>query len=303
MNLPQKPVAWAIRLTQILQAIQKATGENFYPIRIQDIACDISKQFFPEAPLTQITADSFSQNFEGMLRKVPQKPNQWGIIYNQDIRSSGRKNYTLCHEFGHYLLHRTALPDGIQCSRENMFGWQSEDGKREAEANEFAAYMLMPRNLFEDQMKGSPLNLHLMQHVADHFDVSVTAALLRWITFTDKRAMIVVTKDGFVDWARSSESLFKSGIYLKPKQQIIELPAASLAAQKNKFFDNESGEAFDAGVWPFNEAVKEMTILADSYDMTISLLLFDDYAPHRIFEDAPPEEDAFDHFNRASFRK
>lgn len=50
------------------------------------------------------------------------------------------------------------------------------------------------------------------------------------------------------------------------------------------------------GVWPFKEKIKEMTLLADNYDMTISLLLFDDHAPFRQFDEVA--EDTFDHFNK-----
>ncbi len=302
MTLPKTPVAWAIRLSQILQHVQATTGENLYPIRVQDIACDISRQFFPEAPITQISGETFSTKFEGMLRPVPQSNGQWGIIYNDAIKSRGRINFTLAHELGHYLLHRAALADGIQCSRHDMMGWNTEYGQREAEANQFASYLLMPRNLFEAQMNGETLSLHLMQHVADHFDVSITAAILKWIEFTNKRAMLIVARDGFVDWARSSENLFKSGVFLKPKQENIELPALSLAARKDKFFDNESGVQHKTGIWPFREDVQEMTLLADSYDMTISLLLFDDQAPFRNFEEEPDEEDTFDRFNKQNTR-
>lgn len=43
-------------------------------------------------------------------------------------------------------------------------------------------------------------------------------------------------------------------------------------------------------------------MLADSYDMTISLLLFDDQAPFRNFEEDPDEEDTFDRFNKQNAR-
>ena len=300
MNLPKTAAGWAIKLSQLLQHIQTTTGESMYPIKVQEIACEVSKQFFPSEPITHVSAGSMSSNFDGMMMPVPQGNGQWGIIYNDAIRSRGRVNFTLAHEFGHYLLHRSALAEGIKCGRNDMMGWDVAYGQMEAEANEFASYLLMPRNLFEEQMKGNALNLHLIQNVADYFDVSVTAALLKWITFTEKRAMMVITRDGYVDWARSSDKLFKSGVFLKPKQETIELPQQSLAARKDKFFDNEAGTDHAIGVWPFKEGVREMTILADSYDMTISLLLFDDDAPARDFGEEAEEEDTFDRFTRFS---
>lgn len=152
MILPNNPAAWAIKLSKLLQHIQTSTRESMYPIRVQDIACDISKHFFPEEPIIHLRAESFSTQFDGMMR--PLQNGQWGIIYNNAIKSRGRINFTLAHEFGHYLLHREALTNGIQCGRNDMMGWESAYGRMEAEANEFASYLLMPRNLFEDQIKG-----------------------------------------------------------------------------------------------------------------------------------------------------
>lgn len=290
MNLPNTPVDWAIKLTKILQAVEAAGGGKFYPVQIKDIACDLSKQFFPDTPLTLITGESFSDKFEGMLRPVPLATGQWGIIYNDAIKSRGRINFTLAHEFGHYLLHRATLENGIQCSREAMFDWDSEYGRREAEANQFASYLLMPRNLFENQLGTNPITLHLFKHIADYFEVSTTAAILKWLEFTNKRAMLVVAKDGFVDWCRCSENLLKSGVYLRPKESPIELPSQSLAAQKNTMFDNETGIHHKKNIWPFKEEVTEMTLIADTYEMTISLLLFDDKRPYEVLDEIDSED-------------
>lgn len=46
-TLPTTPAAWAIRLSKILQHFQDTTGESMYPIKVQEIACEVSKQFFP----------------------------------------------------------------------------------------------------------------------------------------------------------------------------------------------------------------------------------------------------------------
>lgn len=160
-----------------------------------------------------------------------------------------------------------------------MFRWNSEHGQREAEANEFASYLLMPRNLFEKEMLGEDLSLHLLQHVADYLNVSLTAAILKWLTFTTTRAMLVVGKDGFIDWVWSSEPLRKSGVYLQPKKQPIEIPTQSLAVKNDPGFDNRSGITHEPGVWPFKEPVREMTVHAGTYDMTITGLKTGNWRP------------------------
>jgi Zn-dependent peptidase ImmA (M78 family) len=333
MSLPTKAPAWANHITILLQTIQKTTGNSMYPIKIKDIIFDLSRSFFPDAPITKITGENFGNGFEGMLLRVSQSKNEWGIIYNTAIKSSGRINFTLAHEFGHYLLHRMALKDGnIKCTRQDMFEWNSEYGQREAEANEFASYLLMPRNLFENIIKKEPISLHLLQEAAanefasyllmprnlfeniikkepislhllqeaaDYFNVSLTAAILKWLQFTDKRAMLVVGVDGFVKWCWSSKKLYKSGVFLQPKKQAIELPAQSIAMLKDKSINSKKGIIHPSGFLGFNEEAHEMSLIADSYDMTISLLIFPDDAPNKwIQQDEEPElMDSFEKFS------
>lgn len=298
MALPNTPVAWAIKISNLLQAIQAGTGEPMYPVNVQEVAMHISEHFFPEAPISKISGEAFNGNFEGALIQVPGTKHSWGIAYNTAIKSSGRVNFTLAHEFGHYLLHRDVLKDGIQCSRRDMMRWNVEHNRREAEANEFASYLLMPRNFFEIEMRKGALSLNLLQQVADYFDVSLTATILKWLSFTTERAMLVVGRDGFVDWVWSSENLRKSGVYLQPKKEPIELPAQSIAAQNNFEGDSIEGIHHKAGVWPFEEDVREMTVHADTYDMTITLLVFPKHGSRQFNrdEEEPEPFDSYDNF-------
>lgn len=300
MKLPHSPIGWSIRITEILQAVEKATGQCLYPVRVQDIAMDLSRNLFPDAPLTRITGENLGDRFEGMLLRVPSSSNEWGIIYNTEIKSSGRINFTLAHEFGHYLLHRAELENGqINCSRQDMLDWDSEHRRREAQANEFASYLLMPRNMFEQQIGKQEISLHLMQDVADRFNVSLTAALLKWLQLTSKRAMLIIGNNGFVKWTRSSDALYKSGVYLQSKKEPIELPQESLALSRDSSIDAKAGITHKLGAWPhFRENVHEMTVHADTYESTITLLLFPDDPPQRWREpDEEPELiDTYDKF-------
>ena len=108
-----------------------------------------------------------------------------------------------------------AHPDGLQCTNRNMADWDGARNKIEAEANTFASYLLMPLDDFRAQIKGRAIDIDVMTELADRYAVSLTAAILKWMTITDKRAMIVVGKEGFIDWAWSSEPLIRSGHLLR----------------------------------------------------------------------------------------
>ena len=111
-------------------------------------------------------------------------------------------------------------------------------------------------------------------HLSDRYEVSITAAILKWLGITDKWAMIVVSKDGFIDWAWGSKRLFKSGIYYRARQETVPLPKLSLAARRDPSIDAEIGFVHPKGVWVGNEEVREMTVFAAKSDMTITLLLY-----------------------------
>lgn len=282
MKLPSSPQQWAIHLTRLLNAFTAVHGLPRFPIQIVDVAFEFSKHAFPDAPLTAFEGIKTSKNFEGALFKKPDKENEWGIFYNDRIENSGRKNFTLAHEFGHYLLHRTIRPEGLECSSRSMLDWDSEHGQIEAEANTFASYFLMPLDDFRAQIKGEKPSMDLMCHLADRYEVSLSAAILKWLDICEKRAMIVFGRDGYIDWAWSSKELLSSGIFYRSRSgPPIELPTMSLAARQDPMIDNRIGILHPKGVWQGHEEVHEMTILGKKGDMTVSLLLYPDDPPNR----------------------
>lgn len=297
--MPTTPQGWAIRLTQILSLHQAAHGLPRFPVDVAALAQDFSRQVFPDAPISMVGGLNLSKGVEGMLMPHPNGSGEWGIIYNESIRSAGRRNFTLAHELGHYLLHRRAHPGGLQCTNRNMADWDGARNRIEAEANTFASYLLMPLDDFRAQIKGRAIDIDMMTELADRYAVSLTAAILKWLTVTDKRAMIVVGKEGFIDWAWSSQPLLRSGIFYAARQTVIELPARSLAAREVDADTGRHGERHEPGVWLGNEFVHEMTVFSLSNEMTISLLTYPDRAPSR-WEAAEleeePTEDTFERF-------
>lgn len=298
--MPTTPQGWAFRLTQILSLHQAAHGLPRFPVDVAALAQDFSRLVFPDAPISMVGGLNLSKGVEGMLMPNPNGSGEWGIIYNESVRSVGRRNFTLAHELGHYLLHRRDHPGGLQCTNRNMADWDGARNRIEAEANTFASYLLMPLDDFRAQIKGRAIDIDVMTELADRYAVSLTAAILKWMTITDKRAMIVVGKEGFIDWAWSSHPLLRSGIFYAARQSVIELPPGSLAAREVDGDTGRHGERHEPGVWLGNEPVHEMTVFSPSNEMmTISLLIYPDRASSR-WESAEleeePTEDTFDKF-------
>tara|TARA_R110002049_G_scaffold138614_6_gene298806 strand:+ start:10551 stop:11360 length:810 start_codon:yes stop_codon:yes gene_type:complete len=267
------PQKWAFQLTHILNAY--ATDQERFPVDVKALAKEFSHHKYPDDPITKIKGASLPR-FDGGLFKAPGGRNEWGIIYNDSMRSKGRINYTLAHEFGHYLLHRLDYPDGIECGEQDMVRWDSAYGRIEHEANVFAANLLMPLDDYRQQIDPKTIiDLDMIGHCADRYEVSLMAAILRWLEYTERRAILVVSRDGFILWARSSKPAFRTGVYFKTSNRPpIPVPARSLASGLITLASQRQGIQLPPNVW-FGESCDEMVVFSELYDFTISVLQLD----------------------------
>lgn len=264
------------RTANEITVVLRAAGVAEYPLDVRTVATEISRAKYPESPITRIKGDVLP-GFEGALSPAPAGRVGWGIFYNSGIESRGRINFTLGHEFGHYMLHREAYPNGIRCSTEDMVTWESEYAQRENEANIFAATLLMPLDDFRsliDQRKRPDFGE--LGASADRYEVSLIAATLRWLQYTSRRSMLVVSRDGFVLWARSSKRALRSGLFFKTRNRPpIEIPTQSFAANTNALTNLKGVCEFDNDVW-LGQPCIEHILISEQYDFTLSLLHFPD---------------------------
>lgn len=292
MSNAPTPIRWAIDLSVFLNTTQIA---NRFPVDVIGFAKDYSAARYPNDPISLVRGDNLP-GFDGALQKAPAGKKGWGIFYNDAITSPGRINFTLAHEFGHYLLHRVTYPQGFRCRQQDVVRWDSEYGQVEHQANVFAASFLMPPDDFRAQIPANEeVDLDRIAHCADRYNVSLIAAALRWLDLTTRRAVLVVSRDGYILWARSSENALKTRAYFRTSGAPIELPPQSNAARQDFMIDGRTGTNHGPGVW-FRDPVREMTIVSEKYDFVVSLLLLPDET--RYFQDAEPVEDTFDRFSR-----
>lgn len=278
------------RTANEITVVLRAAGVAEYPVDVRSVATEISKAKYPDAPITVIKGANLP-GFEGSLSPAPAEKKGWGIFYNSGIASRGRINFTLGHEFGHYMLHREAYPDGFQCSTEDLATWESEYAQRENEANIFAATLLMPLDDFRNQIdhRNHP-DFDALGACADRYEVSLIAATLRWLQYTSRRSVLVVSRDNFVLWARSSQRALRSGLYFKTRNRPpIEIPTRSLAANTRSLDGSTCVCKFDADVW-LRQPCTEHVLVSDQYDFTLSLLHFPD-AEYRTEEQEGAVED------------
>lgn len=283
-----RPMAEANRISRILQLFEPESAKRF-PVDVQQLALDYSRQLFPDEPITDIRSLAV-KGFEGMLVRHPSKK-KWLIAYNDSVRSRGRIRFTLAHELGHYLLHRTAR-EKFECTLKDMYDWDSVERATEAEADLFASYLLMPLDDFRAQIRSQVVSIDLLLHCAEHYGVSPMAAALKWLEIAPKRAVVVAARDGFVLWARSNKAAYRSGVYLASRRDLIEVPSGSLlnasshapggyraTQHANLWFPRESPQM------PLTELVY---VSEGDYPYTLGLLLLPNADPR--WENADNEE-------------
>ena len=288
------PNRWAHDISKVLDTV---LGKDRFPVNVEDIVREISQQIYPDDPISFVKGDNLP-GFDGALVPAPAGKKGWGIVYNTSIASTGRINFTLAHEFGHYLVHRLDYPAGITCSQEDMVHWDSKYRQVEQQANQFAAGLLMPLGDFRCQIapKARP-TLDDIGDCANRYRVSLIAATLRWLQYTERRSVLVVSRDGYILWGRSSEPAFKTGLFFKTTDRPpVPVPDVALPMNKNALSGSKGSISHPSGVW-FNEPCEEITIFSDQYDFAISLIHLDnaggcnDYAEEE-------GEDTFDRMMR-----
>ncbi len=289
-----QPEKEAARITLMLDAVLGKDRFERGPVNVAELALEYSAKTSPEDAIERIVEDDL-RGCMGALVPGTGTPRRWAIMYDEG-QSPGRKNFTLGHEFGHFILHRHMIgPEGIWCDQNSIL---LRDGAGiEKEADLFAASFLMPLHDFRGQLpaKARP-DFEVLGRLAERYGVSLTAAILRWLEYTDTRAIFVLSNEGLAHWAKSSDPAFKSGRYIRTKNSVFELPEKASAKRRAFTDEAKAGIRHEPGVW-FNEPVTEMCLRFERYDKEMTLLHFG-AVEQPAFDDGIREEDAYERFVR-----
>ena len=121
---------------------------------------------------------------------------------------SGRHNFTLAHEIGHFLIptHRLQRqqflcePVDMRRVRAGNFSQRPEQERIEVEANEFAAVLVvpMPEYGIERKALGSACDVVHVRQLAETFDVSQEVMAKIYVMNAEEKAAIITSKNGVV---------------------------------------------------------------------------------------------------------
>jgi hypothetical protein len=162
-------------------------------------------------------------------------------------QSRGRERFSIAHELAHYHIPRHKnRPDGW-CGEEDMTAQSDSVKQYEWEANDFAAELLMPRQPYRTDARGrDPIFRDLFELAAPSmYDVSVTAAALRYVELTSEACALVCAREGSIEWVAKS-----SGFGYRLPWRGDALPGESVAAGVFSGDEpNVGAEALDPYTW------------------------------------------------------
>jgi Zn-dependent peptidase ImmA (M78 family) len=140
----------------------------------------------PEVAAVQ--AMDLDDDISGAL--LPVSEGKWLILVNQD-HAPTRQRFSVAHELGHLYLHQYRVPHADRTMK--LRDAQSSQGSafEEIEANQFAAELLMPRDLLIKALDGQVIEYEpdnssgagsfkkLVKDLAKRFRVSEQAMMIR----------------------------------------------------------------------------------------------------------------------------
>lgn len=147
----------------------------------------------------------------------------------------------------------------------------------------------MPLDDHRAQVQGEEMTVDLLNTVTHRYGVSLTAACRKWIDFKDKRAAIVVARDGYANWGRASRAAVKTGIFVRSGMPIPDNVLSTIGADKRE----------PAGVWTFNrgsEPARALAMVSELPDMSLTILLLDGSVDLKEIEGEEPW-DTYDQFD------
>ena len=131
----------------------------------------------------------------------------FGILYATHVSSDGFQKFSVAHELGHYFLEGHVdhvLPTGGHHA--SHAGFVSAD-PYEREADNFAAGLLMPSNLFRRAMGNHEPGIAAVESVAALCGTSLTATAIRYAELTDDAVAVVVSTGRRIDYCCLSATM------------------------------------------------------------------------------------------------
>ncbi len=151
------------------------------------------------------SASNYKNAFDGLLEYRNQKFHVYLNTGDDGHLYSSRVRFSFAHELGHYIIdhHRNTLMRPDVKPHGSLI--LSSDLKIEREADLFAACLLMPEKRIKADIFRKKFNFVLIDLISKKYQVSITAAILRFIALGNHPVMLVCSRNNKVVWRRFTD--------------------------------------------------------------------------------------------------
>ena len=186
-----------------------------------------------------------AEGFEGALLTDAAKTK--GIILYKSGARDERRRFTIGHELGHFLIpshqgnKQCTVADLREHRRDNLHR------RQEAEANRFAAGLLMPRDWFSrDLDRLGDANVIHVQRLARRYGTSLEATSNRYTDLSPDACAFVFSKDGGIRYVRPTTNFPTLAV---KRGERLPMGCSSLRAPALPLRVATSWSEIDGAVW------------------------------------------------------
>jgi hypothetical protein len=174
------------------------------------------------------SAGDYGGYFDGLLEYRNGRFHVFLHLNNEEHLYSPRVRFSFAHELGHYIIdsHRRALKEPGMSPHGSQGIFASDIGS-EREADYFAACLLMPESRIKKDIFMRKFVFALVDEISRKYQVSVTAALLRFIALGNHPLMVVCSQKNRLKWRRFSEDFPFKRLNLGANNELPECTAAA----------------------------------------------------------------------------
>lgn len=177
--------------------------------RIHELDPDLPVDFSIEEVCRRLDIEGIEDksvsSFAAMLLMHPDKA--WGSIVAAQGTPPRRRRFSIGHELGHFLLLSHRPRDGAQfaCSHADLRLENTREANRakkmEAEANRFAAQLLMPPARIRANLRTRRPDLAEVLRLADKFNISKAAMARSYVDAHRESLALIVVREGRIEQA------------------------------------------------------------------------------------------------------
>jgi len=187
------------------------------------------------------------EHVEGADGRIVMNQNSGIITINSRIDIPSKIRFILAHELGHFELHRHQQ-EGFNDGDETLNHWyQDKNSSEEIEANEFAAEYLMPTPLYRSECEGKPFSPEVIQNLANRFQVSKTAAILKFVKKNNGNhpVFVVCCQNNKMKWFKRSDDFYYYSLF----ESNLPPPSGTVAYEVFQKGINYYGEDAAQPIW------------------------------------------------------